>query len=120
MSTYWWLWRWAYLRFVLREMSSVFVAWFVVMTLLQVRALGQGRQAYAEFQRWLESPVCLALNGISLFFVLFHAITWFNLAPRATVVRVGGKRLPDLAIALPNYVAWLLVSWGVAWLILRG
>jgi len=30
VSTYWWLQRWEYLRFVLREISSVFVAIFVV------------------------------------------------------------------------------------------
>ena len=27
VSTYWWLKRWAYLKFILREASSVFVAW---------------------------------------------------------------------------------------------
>jgi fumarate reductase subunit C len=26
MSTYWWLGRWPYLKFILREISSVFVA----------------------------------------------------------------------------------------------
>ena len=60
------------------------------------------------------------LNGISFGFVLFHTITWFNLAPRAMVVRVRGRRLPDLLIAGANYVAWLVVSVLVAWLILRG
>ena len=32
MSTYWWLGRRAYLKFILREISSVFVAWFVLVT----------------------------------------------------------------------------------------
>src|SRR5215472_1696895 len=46
VSTYWWLGRWAYLKFILREISSVFVAWFIVETLLQISALIDGPAAY--------------------------------------------------------------------------
>ena len=120
VSTYWWLWRWPYLKFILRELSSVWVAYFVVLLLLQLRALSHGPEAYAAFQAWLQAPHVIALNVVSLLFVLFHTITWFNLAPRAMVVRVRGKRVPDLLIAASNYAAWLVVSVAVAWLILRG
>lgn len=120
VSTYWWLTRWVYLKFILREASSVFVAWTVVMTLLQVQALTRGPAEYAEFQNWLRSPLVLALNTVSLFFVLFHAVTWFNLSAKAMVVRVSGKRLPNLAITGPNYAAWAFVSAAIAWLLLRG
>ena len=120
VSTYWWLKRWAYLKFILREASSVFVAWTVVMTLLQIRALARGPADYAEFQNWLRSPLLLALNAVSLAFVVFHAVTWFNLAPKAMVVRLRGKRLPNLAIAGPNFAAWLVISAAVTWILLRG
>ncbi len=120
VSTYWWLGRWPYLKFILRELSSIFVAFFVVITLLQLRALLRGPRAYAEFQDWLRMPLVIALNAFSFLFVLFHTITWFNLAPRAMAVRVRGKRVPDLLIAAPNYVAWLAVSALVAWFLLRG
>ena len=119
-STYWWLSRWAYLKFILREASSVFVAWAVVVTLLQIRALTRGPEAYAELQNWLRSPLVLAMNTVSFFFVLFHAVTWFNLAPKAMAVRVRGKRLPSVAIAAPNYAAWVAISAAVAWFLLRG
>ncbi len=120
MSTYWWLWRWQYLRFVLRELSSVFVAWFVVLTLLQVRALLSGPAGYREFQEWLRSPFLVLLNAVSFFFVVYHAITWFNLAPTAMVLRFGGKRVPGFLIAGANYAAWIVASAVVAWFILRG
>ena len=120
LSTYWWLARWAYLKFILRELSSVFVAWGVVFTLLQIYALQQGPAAYAEFQRWVGTPAMLIVNAISLVFVTFHAVTWFNLAPKAMAVRMRGKRLPDLAIAGPNYAAWIVVSAAVAWIVLGG
>ena len=120
LPTYWWMASWPYLKFILREISSVFVAWFVVVTLLQIRALSNGPAAYREFEEWLRSPVLIALNLVSFLFVLFHAVTWFNLSAKAMVVRVAGKRVPGLAIALPNYVAWVAVSAAVAWILLRG
>ena len=120
VSTYWWLARWVYLKFILREASSVFVAWTVVMTLLQVRALTRGPAEYAEFQNWLRNPLLLALNAVSLLFVVFHAVTWFNLAPKAMVIRLRGKRLPNLAVSAPNYAAWAVLSAGIAWILLRG
>jgi len=120
MSTWWWLGRWSYLRFVLRELSSVFVAWFVILTLLQIRALERGPADYSEFQEWLRSPLVLALDVVSFFFVIFHTVTWFNLAPKAMAVRVGGTRVPGALVAAPNYVAWLAISAAIAWLLLRG
>jgi len=120
VSTFWWIGTWAYLKFILREASSIFVAWIVVVMLLQIRALKHGPAAYAAFEKWLANPFILALNAISFFFLVFHAVTWFNLAPKAMAVRMRGKRLPAAAVAAPNYVAWVMVSAVVAWILLRG
>jgi fumarate reductase subunit C len=117
LSTWWWLGRWSYFKFILRELSSVFVAWFVIMTLLQIRALQRGPADYMAFQEWLRGPILVAINALSLLFVIFHAVTWFNLAPKAMAIRVGGKRVPSLFIAAPNYIAWVAISAGVAWLL---
>lgn len=119
VSTWWWLGRWSHLKFILRELSSIFVAFFVAITLLQVRALSRGPEAWAEFQDWLKRPYMIGLLTLSLFFVLLHAITWFNLAPRAMVVGWRGKRVPDFQIAAANYAAWLVASAIVGWIILR-
>ena len=120
VSTYWWLTKWSYMKFVLRELSSIFVAWFVVLTLLQVRCLSQGPEAYARWQEWMRNPILIAGNVVTLFFVLWHTVTWFNLAPRAMAVRVAGKRVPALLIAAANYLAWAVVSVILAWIILGG
>jgi fumarate reductase subunit C len=107
------------LKFILRELSSVFVALVVVMTLLQLRALRSGPEAYARLQAQLKTPAVIAISVISLFFVVFHTITWFNLTPRAMPVRLSGKRLPEWLVAAPNYAVWIVVSGVVAVLILR-
>ncbi len=120
MSTYWWLERRAYRFFILRELSSIFVAWFVVYLLLLVRAVSQGDSGYQQFLGWSRSPIVLLLNVVSLLFVVFHAVTWFNLTPQAMVVRVRGRRVPGVLIAGSNYLAWALASALVAWLLLGG
>jgi fumarate reductase subunit C len=119
VSVYWWLGEWRYLRFILRELSSVFVAGFVIVTLLELRALHHGPQAYARFVQRLQTPMAIVFSTIGFFFVVFHSITWFNLAPSATAVRFRGRRLPDIVIAAPNYAVWLLVSLAVTWVLLR-
>jgi len=119
VSVYWWLKQRQYLTFILRELSSVFVALFVVMTLFQLRALKNGPEAYAHFQQRLQSPLIVALNIVGLFFVVFHSITWFNLTPSAVPVRFGGKRVPGFLIAAPSYIAWIVISAFVAWMVLR-
>ena len=120
MSLYWWLQSGPYVAFMLRELSSVFVAWFVVYLLLLVRAVSQGDASYQRFLSWTGSPLVLLLNVVSLLFVLFHTITWFNAAPQAIVARVGGERVPGPWIAASNYLAWALASAVVVWLLVGG
>lgn len=120
VSTYWWLQRWEYLRFVLRELSSVFIAYFVVLMLVQIYLLSRGARDYADFQDFLKNPFVIALNVISFLFVVYHSITWFSLAARAMAVRVGGKRVPGFLISGSNFAAWVIISAVVAWFLLRG
>ena len=119
-STYWWLGRPAYVSFITRELSSIFIAWFVVYLLLLVRAVARGDADYQQFLAWSRHPAVLALNVVTLFFVVFHAVTWFNLAPKAMVVHLGGKRLPPWVISVSNYGAWVVATAFVAWLLLGG
>jgi fumarate reductase subunit C len=113
VSVWWWLKNPAYALFVVRELTSVAVAYFALLLLWQVRALAAGPAAHAAFLERMRSPAFLALNGVALAFVLFHSVTWFNLAPKAMVVRLGGRRVPDALIAGANYAAWLVLSAGV-------
>jgi succinate dehydrogenase subunit C len=117
MSVFWWVGRRSYLVFVLRELSSVFVAWSVVFLLLLVHAVSQGGKQYQQFLNLSSNPWMLALNVVTLAFLVFHAITWFNLAPSAMVVRMRGKRVPRSWIAGAHYAGWALLSALAAWLI---
>lgn len=118
VSTYWWLSSWSYFAFVLREGSCVFVAWFVVYLLFLFRSVAMGDAAYQELLSWSAKPSVLALNIVSFGFLIYHAITFFDAAPRALVVHVGKRRVPEVLIAASHYGAWLVASVLVCWLLL--
>ena len=120
VSTWWWMQQWRSFKFILRELSSLAVIYFVALLLWLLWSLGQGPESYAEFQSWMKKPLMIAFNVIAFLFVLYHTITWFNLAPKAMPMRAGGKRLPDWMIAAPIYVVWIIISAVTAWFILRG
>jgi fumarate reductase subunit C len=119
ISTWWWTRKRSYFVFVLRELSSIFVAWFAVFLLLFIWAVGRGESAYRSFVDWAGSPWVIALNVITLVFILFHAVTWFNLTPQAMDVRVEGHKVPAFHIIAGQYTGLVVVSAFVAWLVSR-
>src|SRR5258708_12726216 len=72
MSAYWYFDRWPYLRFILREASSFFVAYFAVLMLVQIAALNGGPTAYANFEAFLRTPLTLLPTGAPFLFLLLH------------------------------------------------
>jgi fumarate reductase subunit C len=117
MSLWWWLTKWSYLLFVLRELSSVFVAWFVVFLLFFVRAVFQGEEQYQDFLAWAATPVVVLVNMVALVFLLLHTVTWFGLTPQAVPARVRGRPVPASAVVVSQYVGWVAVSAFVYWIV---
>ena len=120
MPLVWWLGNRAYRLFVIRELTSVFIAAYLVLFLILLHQLAVGRAAYEGYLRFLVSPWLLAFHILALAAAIFHSLTWFKLAPTAVVVRFRGNRVPGAAVVTINYLAWIVVSAIVAWLVLRG
>ena len=118
VSTWWWARSWAYFKFILRELSSVPVAVFVLLTLAELRALSAGPAAWAELQEWLRRPLVILASLAVLAAVVFHAVTWFRLVPATMVLRIGGKRVPGWLLAGAHFAAWGVASVLVAWFLL--
>jgi fumarate reductase subunit C len=113
----WWARRRSYTAFLLRELSSVFVALFVVELLLLVGAVARGPAAYQAFLDRMANPAVVALNLVALAFVIYHAVTFANLTPRAMVVRIRGRKVPPRAILAGVYLGWVVVTAFLAWLV---
>jgi len=119
MPTFWWLRKRTYFVFVMRELSSLFVAWYVLFLLLLVRAVDRGDAAYADFLDWAGSPVIVAINVVAFAFIVLHTVTWFSLTPQAMDLRVGGRPVPGWQIIAGQYAGLALVSGFVWWLVTR-
>ena len=115
----WWVRKRSYFVFVMRELSSIFIAWLVLYLCLFVRAVGRGEAAYRAHLEWAASPWIVTLDVVAFGFVVLHTVTWFSLTPKAMVVAVRGRRVPGVAIIGAQYAALAVVSAFVYWLVTR-
>ena len=115
---FWWVKKWSFTRFILRELSAVFVGAYAIVLLLIVRAVGQGPEAYAQIMELFRHPASIVIHGVALAFLLLHTVTWFALAPKAMVVKLGKRRVPPALIVATNYAAWIVVSAFLAWIVI--
>ena len=119
ISTWWWLRKRTYFIFVMRELSSLFVAWYVVFLLILLVALGNGEAAYADFLDWADSPVIVVINVVAFAFIVLHTVTWFAVTPQAMAPQVRGKPVPPALVIGAQYAALAVVSAFVWWLVTR-
>lgn len=110
MSIFWWIRKKPYVHFIVRELTSVFVAAYAVVLIFQLWALGQGPEAYEAIVSFFETPFSITLHAVILLAVIFHSITWFKLAPTAMVLKLGKKRIPGSLIITANFLMWIVLS----------
>ena len=116
---WWWVRKRSYFVFVMRELSSIFVAWLVVYLLMFLYAVGRGESAYADFLDWASTPWVVVLNVVSVLFLVLHVVTWFILTPQAMLVKLGSRPVPAPLVIASQYAALLVVSAIVFWLVMR-
>jgi len=116
----WWLGTPAYVRYVIRELTCVFIAAYVILLLILVQRIAAGPAAYEAYLRWLLSPALLGFHVVALAAAVYHTLTWLRLAPLAVVVRVRGRRVPPSAIIAGNIALWIVISVVLGWVLLRG
>lgn len=120
MPIFWWLEKAPYVKFIAREMTSLAVAYAALVVLAEVAALGRGEAAFRRFNEALAWPPLLVLHGAVVAALLFHAVTWLHLAPKAMVVSMGGRRVPDAALLAGQYLGWIAATALVGWMVLGG
>jgi fumarate reductase subunit C len=106
MPALWWLHNTQLILFMIRELTSVFVAGYAVFLIVLISKVNDAE----AFNKTLHCPTAFVFQIIALPFVLFHSVTWFNLTPKAIVLFRGEERVNPLMIAGGHYVLWVLVS----------
>ena len=111
VSKTWFMAKRAYRLFMLRELTSVFLAGYLIFLLGWLRQFGEGFAAYQAGLEALKTPSAILLHLLVLAAALYHSITWFNLTPKAMPVRRGDERVPDLLVAIGmGYLPWVVLS----------
>ncbi len=113
--TFWWLEKFAYGKFMTRELTSLAVGYAAVLLMLEVWVLSNGQGAHARLRDLLASTPVLIFHGVVVLFLFFHSVTWLNLAPKALVVHIGRVRVPDAVVLAGHYAAWLVATALVVW-----
>jgi len=114
MPSTWWLRRLSYFLFMMRELSSVFIALFLVIYLAQIHQLTKGPEAYAAFVQKFQSPGWIAFHVVVLVFALYHTYTWFASSAVVMPLKIGDRFIPQNAVVLLNIAAWVVVSTVIA------
>src|SRR2546422_2253927 len=109
LSSSWYLQRPSWTRFILRELTAVFVGAYAIFLLVLVYR-AHDEQAFSAFYEGLRSPVSLVFHLLVLVMAFYHSITWFNLAPMALPLQRGEERVPPTLISGSLYAAWVIVS----------
>ena len=113
-SNGWWLRRRPYAVFMAREWSSVFAAIYVVLLLVLVAKVNDGRGAYGDYVDFLQSPLLYAFHAVALLFALLHTVTWFAAVPKGLPLWRGEERVSPALMIGGNYVVWAGASVVVA------
>ncbi len=116
MPANWWLKKKTYFLFMVRELTSVGVGGYALFLLVLAATWRDDPEAFAA---WLDSRLLIVLQIVALPLVLYHSITWFNLTPKAVVLWRGEERVSPILIAGANYVAWLVLSIVILWIVSR-
>ena len=109
-SNTWYLKRWPYRIFILREFSAVFLAAYMALLLVLVMKVHNGPGAFKDFTDTLQSPWLIAFNTIALLFALLHTVTWFMAIPSAMQLRRGEEKVPPVVLIGAAYMLMLGAS----------
>lgn len=117
-KTTWYMRNSRYKVYVMRELTSFLVTFYTFLTIFALAALSSGSaEVWNGFLSSQQGTAMVVFHSLALVYFLFYqTFPWFKLAPKAMVVQLGEKRLPDIFIIVGHYVAWVVVSAVIFWL----
>jgi fumarate reductase subunit C len=116
----WWRRNPYFVRYMIREGSSVFLAIYSLILLVGLFRLAQGEAAWNGWLAALTNPVSIVFHWVALLTVGYHAYTWWLVAPKtAPDLRIAGRPLPECAITAggllgtigASVVIYIIVRW---------
>jgi fumarate reductase subunit C len=115
----WWLKNPFYIRYMIREATSIFVGIYALVLLTGVVSLSCGEASYNGWIETMTNPLAVLFHLLALAAVIYHTVTWFAVAPKVvSPLIIAGTRVPDVVIVAVQYVIAILlylILFGMVW-----
>ncbi len=108
--TRWWLQQPRYIRYMLREISSLFICLYVLILIAGLYQLSRGQSAYEAFLAAAQGPAGITFAVLAIIFASYHTYTWFQVTPKAMPLMFGGRRVRGAIIVTAHWLGFVLVS----------
>lgn len=105
-----------YMRYMSREITSIFVGAYCVLLVVGLQRLADGPTAWEGFLLALQSPASIVFQILALVAAVYHAATWFNATQKAMPLQIGENFVPGNLISGAHYAAWAVLSCVVLYL----
>lgn len=109
-KTGWWLKNPFFIRYMIREGTSLFTAAYSILLICGLLALIQGEQAFTGWLRVLASPMMIVFHCLALVSTLIHTATWFKLTPKLLPIQLGEFKVPDSWMQAAQYISFAVAS----------
>jgi fumarate reductase subunit C len=109
-KTTWFLRHSRFQHYMLHEISSIFLAIYLVILITGLFRLGQGP---LQWQGWLDgvtSWIGIIFHVIAFIFAIIHTTAWFKAVPQALRIQTGETFVPGKTIIGVHYGVWAAVS----------
>jgi fumarate reductase subunit C len=116
MPATWWLRNYHLTLFMIRELTSVFVAGYAIFLMVLLCRFNQGEDAFHGLFETLGKPQSVILQLLALIFVIYHSASWLYLIPQVMVVWRGEEKVNPALIAGGHYGLWLVLSLLIGWI----
>ena len=106
--------------YMLREITSFFVAAYSILYIYQIVLLANSPGSYARYLDLLKNPLMIGFNIIILGFTLYHAVTWFMLIGRIQPIKLGSFTTTPVQALIINTVLLVVISGAIITIFFMG
>ena len=115
-SRLWWLRNRRYLLYMVRELTAIPIAIWMVLFLVEVAGLRGGSRGYQP----LGGPAWVVFSLFCLVLALYHSVTFLRLAGQFMRIPMGERNVPAGAIVAGAFSGFVLVTVVVGFLLIWG
>src|SRR6266849_5059721 len=106
--------------YMLREITSFFVAAHSILYIYQVVLLANSPGSYTRYLDVLRNPLMIGFSIIILAFTLFHAFTWFFLIGRVQPLKFGSWTSTPVQSLIINTILLVVISGAIIGIFFMG